>query len=90
MTLIYPDFVETGARMESFGPDGKATREVGKRRNKAMDVKEASKIMLHAIAQRKRESILSTRGKFIPLLKVLFPSLVDRLVQKGMKKADQS
>ncbi len=53
---------------------------------KVMGVEEASEIMLKAIADRKRESILSMRGKFTPLLKFLFPNLVDRLVQKAANK----
>jgi short-subunit dehydrogenase len=86
ITVAYPDFVETGSRLESIGPDGNTTKEPFKRGGKVMGVEEASQIMLKAIAERKRESILSTRGKFIPLLKFLFPNLVDRLVQKAANK----
>ncbi|MCP4138995.1 MAG: SDR family oxidoreductase [Chloroflexi bacterium] len=86
VTVTYPDFVETGSRLESIGPDGNSVKEAFKRGGKVMGVEEASEIMLEAIAQRKRESILSTRGKFTPLLKILFPNLVDRLVQKAANK----
>ena len=86
VTVIYPDFVETGSRLESIGPDGNSVKEAFKRGGKVMRVEEASEIMLKAIAQRKRESILSTRGKFTPLLKILLPNLVDRLVQKAANK----
>jgi len=86
VTVLYPDFVETGTRLESIGPDGNTAKEELKRGGKVMDVKEASHIMLKAIAGRKRESVLSTRGKFIPLLKFLLPDLVDRLARKAVDK----
>lgn len=89
ITVIYPDFVETGTRLESIGPDGKTVHDPRKRGGKVMGVEEASEIMLKAIAQRKRESVMSTRGKFIPLVKFLMPGLVDRLVQKAVNKGDQ-
>lgn len=90
VTVLYPDFVETGARMVSFGPDGNIINIERKRAGKVMGVNEASEIMLRAIAGRKREAILSTRGKFIPLLKIIFPNLVDRLVHKAVNKGDEA
>ena len=89
VTVLYPDFVETGTRLESIGPDGNTVNEELRRGGKVMGVEEASRIMLKAIAQRKREAVLSMRGKFVPLLKMLAPGLVDRLAQKAVKKGDE-
>jgi short-subunit dehydrogenase len=89
VTVLYPDFVETGTRLESIGPDGKILNEGLRRGGNVMGVEEASRIMQKAIAQRKREVVLSTRGKLVPLLKMLVPGLVDRLAQKAVNKGDE-
>ena len=89
VTVLYPDFVETGTRLESIGPGGDSVKEELKRGGNIMGVEQASQIMLEAIAQRNREAVMSTRGKFIPLLKFLVPKLVDRLAQRAVKKGDK-
>ena len=89
VTVLYPDFVETGTRLESLGPDGEIIYDPTKRGGKVMGVEEASQIILKAIANRKREVVMSTRGKFLPLIKFLFPGLVDRLVNKAVKTGDK-
>jgi NADP-dependent 3-hydroxy acid dehydrogenase YdfG len=89
VTVLYPDFVETGTRLESIDPDGNTVHEQLKRGGKVMGVEEASQIMLQAIARRKREAVLSTRGKFVPLLKFLVPNLVDRIALIAVDKGDR-
>jgi short-subunit dehydrogenase len=89
VTVLYPDFVETGTRLESINPDGQTVHDQRERGGKVMGVEEASDIILKAIAGRKRESILSTRGKILPLAKFLMPGLVDRLVNKAVNKGDE-
>ncbi len=89
VTVLYPDFVETGTRLESLGPDGETVYDPTRRGGKVMGVEEASRMILKAIAQRKRDAVLSTRGKFLPLIQFLLPGLVDRLVNKAVKTGDQ-
>jgi short-subunit dehydrogenase len=51
-----------------------------------MTVEECSRKILLAAARRKREVILSTRGKFVELFKLLVPHLVDQTAVKAVRE----
>jgi short-subunit dehydrogenase len=87
VTLVYPDFVKTDTRLQTFGPDGKVLAYRPLRRGKGMmTVEECSHKILLATAKRKRELILSTRGKFVALLNLIAPNLVDRFAVKAVRE----
>jgi len=85
--LVYPDFVKTDTRLQAFGPDGKVLAYRPLRKGKRMlTVEECSRKILFATAKRKRELILSTRGKFVGLLNIIFPKLVDQLAARVVRE----
>lgn len=86
VTMIFPDFVQTGTRLQAFGSDGKLVERNPNRKGRVMTVQQAVEIILRATAKRKREEILSTRGKLVMWLKLIAPGLLDRIAHRTVKK----
>ena len=87
VTMVFPDFVQTGSRLEAFGPDGELVERNPKRRGKVLVVEDAAALIIGALAKRKREIILSGRGKLIAWLKLLAPGVVDRMAAGAVRRA---
>jgi len=86
VTIVYPDYVQTDTRMKAFGPDGKTLQNQPLRRGKRMiTVEECSRKILLGTAKRKREVILSLRGKLAPWFNLIAPALVDRVASSAVK-----
>lgn len=86
VTLIFPDFVQTGTRLQAFGPDGKPLKRSPVREGEVMPVEEAGKIILKAVAKRKREEIMSARGKIGMWVKLIAPGLIDRIAKRAVER----
>lgn len=86
VTIIYPDFVQTGTRLQAFGPDGKPLMRSPVREGKVMQVDEAASIILKAVARRKREEIMSMRGKLGMWVKLIAPGLIDRIAKRAVER----
>jgi short-subunit dehydrogenase len=85
VTMIYPGFVDTGIRENSAGPDGKPIGHVPVRLD-MMGVEECARITLRAIKARKREVVMTARGKMGVWLKLVAPGLVDRMAKRVIEK----
>ena len=86
VTMIYPGFVDTEIRGKELGADG---NKIGKNKLvnvKTMNVKTCAKIIVNAVAKRKREVVMTMKGKLGMKLKLISPSLVDKIAQKTIKK----
>ena len=86
VTMVFPDFVQTETRLKAFGPDGKSLQRSPVREGKVMQVEQAAAIIIKAAAQRKRELIMSPRGRLGMLVKPFFPGLVDRIAQRAIER----
>ena len=86
VTMIYPGFVSTGIRENATGPDGKAIQVSPVKEGEVMGVEECARIIVNAIQTRKREVIMTARGKIGLWLKLLAPSFVDRLARRAIEK----
>lgn len=86
VTVVFPDFVQTGTRLQAFGADGKLVQRDTQRKGRVMQVEDAANIILKAVANRKREEILSTRGKLAMWLKLIAPGLIDRLAGRAVER----
>ena len=86
VTVIYPGFVATDIAQRALGPDGKplGTRPVNK--NAIMTVEECARQTIAAIAERRREVIMTRRARIGMLAKAIWPDLVDRIAERGIKK----
>jgi len=87
VTMIYPGFVATGIRENATGPGGEAIRVDPVARENAMTVEECARQVLAAIAGRKRQVVMTARGKMGLWLKLIAPGLVDRIAKRAVDKA---
>ena len=88
VTMAYPGFVSTGIRERAFGPDGRPLG-AGKspvRESEVMTPEECARQILAAAAARRRELIMTTRGKVGWMLKLVAPTLVDRIARKAIER----
>ena len=87
--MAYPDFVETEVRDRALGADGQPVGIYPAREGEFMSAEACARIIINAAAKRKREVIMSLRGKVGNLLKVVAPGLVDRMAKRAMEKVQQ-
>jgi short-subunit dehydrogenase len=86
VTIVYPDFVKTDTRLKAFGPNGKILQSRPLRRGKRMiTVEECSRKILLGTAKRKREIILSFRGKLLQWVNLIAPAIVDRVAARAVR-----
>ena len=86
VTVIYPGFVATDIAERALGPDGKplGTRPVVK--NAIMSVEECARLTVNAMEHRKREVIMTARARLGMIVKALWPDVVDRIAERGIKR----
>ena len=87
VTLIFPDFVKTNTRLKAFGADGEQIKKRPMREGKRMmTVDTAADLILKAVGKRKRELLMSGRGKLGMWVKLIAPSIVDRIAKRAVEK----
>ena len=86
VTMIYPGFVSTGIRENATGPDGKPIQVSPVKEGQVMSVGECAKRIVRAIEGREREVVMTARGKIGLWLKLLAPSLVDRIARRAIER----
>ncbi len=85
VTMIYPGFVATEVRQRALGPDGKPLGKSPVREDKVMTVERCARLIAQAAAQRKREFVMTLRGRLGLWLKLIAPGLVDRFARKAIE-----
>jgi short-subunit dehydrogenase len=88
VTQIFPGFVATEIRERAFGPDG---RPLGQgtspvREREVMTAEECARQIIAAAGSRRRELIMTLRGKVGAKLKLVAPRLVDRIARKAIEQ----
>jgi short-subunit dehydrogenase len=86
VTMIYPGFVSTGIRENATGPDGKPILVSPVKEGEVMSVEDCARRIVRAIEAREREVVMTARGKMGLWLKLLAPSLVDRIARRAVEK----
>lgn len=86
VTIACPDFVATEIRERAFGPDGRPLEKSPVQEGKVMTAETCARLILEGAARRERELILSGRGKLGLWLKLLSPSLIDRIARKAIEE----
>ncbi|MBN1410974.1 MAG: SDR family oxidoreductase [Spirochaetales bacterium] len=86
VTMIYPGFVATEVRQRAFGPDGKPLGGSPVQEGKIMTVGQCVDLILPAMEKRKREVVMTLKGKAGVLLKAIAPGLVDNIARKAIAK----
>jgi NAD(P)-dependent dehydrogenase (short-subunit alcohol dehydrogenase family) len=83
--MIYPGFVASQVRAQALGPDGKPLVTSPVREGEVMPVEKFARIMVAAMTRRKREVVMTLRGKLGQWLKLIAPGLVDRVANQAIK-----
>ena len=86
VTMIYPGFVDTGIRHSALGRDGRPAPVDPVDAGDVMTVEECARQSLAAIAGRRRELVMTARGKVAMWAKLLAPSLVDRMARRVIER----
>jgi len=85
VTMIYPGFVATAVREQALGEDGQSVGRSTVHESEVMPVETCAQIILRAAALRKREVVMTLRGKIGVWLKLMVPGLVDRIARKAIR-----
>ena len=85
VTMIYPGFVASEVRARALGPDGKPLVTSPVREGDVMPVETCARLIIGAMAKRKRELVMTLRGKLGQWLKLIAPALVDRIASQAIK-----
>jgi short-subunit dehydrogenase len=86
VTMIYPGFVATEVRERAFGGDGKPIGKSPVRESQVMTVETCARLILAAAAKRKRELVMTLRGKAGMWLRLIVPGLVDCITCNAIEK----
>ena len=86
VTMIYPGFVATGIRENATGPDGKPILVSPVKEGEVMGVEECVRRIVRAMERREREVVMTARGKMGLWLKLLAPSMVDRVAKRAIQR----
>ncbi|MHC4064749.1 MAG: SDR family oxidoreductase [Planctomycetota bacterium] len=86
VTMAYPDFVQTEVRERALGPDGQPVGIEPAGQSAFMTAERCGYIILDAAAKRRREVVMSARGKVGMWLKLIAPNLIDRMATNAMRK----
>jgi short-subunit dehydrogenase len=86
VTVVFPGVVATDIRIHGYGPDGKAAGASGLDERGAMPVEECVRLIVSAMATRRRELVMTAQGKLGQWMKLIAPSLVDRIALAALRK----
>ncbi len=86
VTIVCPGFVGTGSRARNLGADGEPLGRSPVNEAAMMPVDECVRLLLDAAEHRDRELVMTARARFGMWLKMLFPSLVDRMASTAMQR----
>lgn len=79
VTLAYPGVVATETRRRGYGADGRAAGTSGLDEASAMPVETCARLIVEGAEARRRDVVMTVRGKLGRWLKLIAPGLVDRL-----------
>jgi NAD(P)-dependent dehydrogenase (short-subunit alcohol dehydrogenase family) len=85
VTMIYPGFVASKERTRALGPDGKPLTASPVREGQVMTLETCARLIVAAMTNRKREMVMTMRGKVGQWLKLITPGLVDMIASQAIK-----
>lgn len=86
VSLIYPGFVLTEIRKRAYTGNGEPLGYEPVQEKGAMTAEECARLILPAVAKRKRELVMTPRGVVGQWVKLLAPKLVDRIARNAIEK----
>lgn len=86
VTMVYPGFVSTAIRSHAFGPDGRMLESSPVRESEVMTPEKCARQTIQAMAGRRRELIMTMRGKVGAWIKLIAPGVVDRIARRAIEQ----
>jgi short-subunit dehydrogenase len=86
VSVIAPDFVVSEIHRRAVGPDGEPLGTSPMMQSKIMTAEECARQIVRAMEKRQRLLLMSTRGKLGRWLKLLAPSVIDRIAAKAIRQ----
>jgi short-subunit dehydrogenase len=86
VSVIAPDFVISEIHKRAIGPDGEPLGESPMVKTKIMTAEACAARIARAIGKRERLVLMSTRGKLGRWLKLLAPSVIDRIAARAIRQ----
>ena len=86
VTLAYPGVVSTNIRHHGWNAQGETAGVSGLHEEQAMSTQECARLIIYAMVRRRREVVMTAKGKFGRWLKLLAPGLVDRMALAAVKE----
>lgn len=86
VTVACPDFVATRTRERALGANGRSIGHSPVQEGRIMDAETCARLILEGAARRKRELVLSARGRVGLVLKIFAPGLVDRIAARAIRR----
>jgi short-subunit dehydrogenase len=86
VTLAYPGVVATEIRYRGFNAAGQAAGQSGLDERGAMSVETCARLIIDGTESRRREVVMTAKGKLGRWLKLLVPGLVDALALKALNQ----
>jgi short-subunit dehydrogenase len=85
VTLAYPGVVATRIRHRGFNADGQPLGKSSLKEEGAMPVAECARLIVDGMNRRRREVVMTAKGKLGRFLKLLAPGLVERIALAALK-----
>src|SRR4051812_10089347 len=86
VTTAYPGVVATEIRYRGYNAKGEAAGSSGLKEDDAMPVEECARLIIDGMQARKREVVMTARGKLGRFLKLLAPGLIEDMALKALKE----
>jgi short-subunit dehydrogenase len=86
VSVIAPDFVVSEIHKRAIGPDGQPLGSSPMQQSKIMTAAECAARIARAIEKRERLVLMSARGKLGRWLKLLAPSIIDRIAARAIRQ----
>ena len=86
VSVIAPDFVVSEIHKRAIGPDGEPLGASPMMQAKIMTAENCAEHIVRAMEKRQRLLLMSTRGKLGRWLKLLAPSMIDRIAAKAIRQ----
>jgi short-subunit dehydrogenase len=85
VTTAYPGVVATEIRYRGYNAAGQPAGKSGLKEEGAMSVEECARLIIEGMNGRKREVVMTAKGKLGRLLKIIAPGLVEKLALAALK-----
>src|SRR5262245_10475123 len=86
VSVIAPDFVVSEIHKRAIGPDGEPLGTSPMKQSKIMTAEECAARIVVAMQKRQRQLLMSRRGKLGQWLKIIAPSVIDKIAAKAIRQ----